>query len=85
LQAKALRERDEGSREGRSFVPKPVGIAESTRPEAAEQIREAVEPSEDIWDTVEYKRRMAAVFARRALLAAAARAAGARPGHIVGK
>jgi carbon-monoxide dehydrogenase medium subunit len=47
--------------------------------EAAEQVRTVVEPNDDVRGTVEFKRDMAVVFARRALLIAAQRAAGTRP------
>jgi carbon-monoxide dehydrogenase medium subunit len=44
--------------------------------QAAEGVRDLVDPTEDIRGTAEYKRDMAVVFARRALLAAAERAGG---------
>jgi CO/xanthine dehydrogenase FAD-binding subunit len=43
---------------------------------AAELARDLVDPTEDVRGSVGYKRDMAVVFGRRALLAAAARAAG---------
>jgi aerobic carbon-monoxide dehydrogenase medium subunit len=49
-------------------------ITEATVREAAELARSQVDPNEDVRGSAEYKREMAVVFGRRALLAAAARA-----------
>jgi carbon-monoxide dehydrogenase medium subunit len=52
-------------------------LDEARARQAAEQVRDLVDPTEDVRGTVEYKREMAVVFARRALVAAERRAVGA--------
>jgi carbon-monoxide dehydrogenase medium subunit len=59
-----------------ALAGKPVDEARAR--DAVEELREVVEPIEDVRGTAEYKRDMAVVLAQRALLVAAERAAGAR-------
>jgi aerobic carbon-monoxide dehydrogenase medium subunit len=49
-------------------------ITDATAREAAERARDLVDPNDDVRGSARYKREMAVVFGRRALLAAAARA-----------
>lgn len=51
-------------------------ITEAVAKEAAQRVRERVDPSDDVRGSAAYKREMAVVFARRALFTAAQRARG---------